>query len=32
VVIRYAFRFTQSGEVVYLSDQTAMFFKDSDLA
>ena len=23
---------TQSGEVVYLGDQTAMFFKDSDLA
>jgi hypothetical protein len=32
VVIRYAFRFTQSGDVVYVSDQTAMFFKDSDLA
>ena len=32
VVIRYAFRFTQSGEVVYVADQTAMFFKDSDLA
>ena len=32
VVIRYAFRFTQSGDVVYVGDQTAMFFRDSDLA
>jgi hypothetical protein len=31
VVIRYAFRFEQEGELVYLGDQTAMFFKDVEL-
>ena len=30
-VVRYEFRFEQSGEVVYLGDQSAMFFRDADL-
>ena len=28
VVIRYEFRFEQEGRLVYLGDQSAMFFKD----
>ena len=31
VVLRFAFRFEQAGEVVYVGDQTAMFFKDAEL-
>lgn len=31
VVLRYEFRFEQEGKVVYLGDQTAMFFKDAAL-
>lgn len=31
VVIRFAFRFEQEGEVVYLGDQSAMFFRDAEL-
>ncbi len=31
VVIRYEFRFEQEGELVYLGDQTAMFFRDAEL-
>jgi hypothetical protein len=31
VVIRYEFRFTQAGKLVYVGDQSAMFFKDLEL-
>jgi hypothetical protein len=31
IMIRYEFRFTQSGEVVYLGDQSAMFVKGKAL-
>lgn len=31
VVLRYEFRFSQEGELVYLGDQTAMFFNDRAL-
>ena len=31
VVIRYDFRFEQEGAVVYLGDQSAMFFRDAEL-
>ena len=31
IVIRYAFRFLQSGEVVYVGDQSAMFVKGPSL-
>ncbi len=31
VVLRYEFIFRQSGEVVYLGDQSAMFLKDAAL-
>jgi hypothetical protein len=31
VVIRYEFRFFQEGQLVYLGDQSAMFFKDAEL-
>jgi hypothetical protein len=31
VVIRYEFRFSQEGELVYWGDQSAMFFKDAEL-
>jgi len=31
VVIRYEFRFLQEGRLVYLGDQSAMFFKDRPL-
>jgi len=32
VVIRYEFRFTQEDRLVYVGDQSAMFFKDVPLA
>ncbi len=31
VVLRYEFRFEQEGRLVYLGDQSAMFFKDAPL-
>jgi hypothetical protein len=31
VLLRYAFEFQQEGRVVYLGDQTAMFFRDQPL-
>jgi hypothetical protein len=31
VVIRYEFRFTQEDRLVYVGDQSAMFFKDLSL-
>lgn len=31
VVIRYDFRFEQEGRVVYVGDQSAMFFRDAEL-
>jgi len=31
VLLRYAFEFSQEGELVYQSEQTAMFFKDQPL-
>ncbi len=31
VLLRYEFEFTQEGEVVYVGDQTAMFFRDQPL-
>jgi len=32
VVLRYEFRFSQDGELVYVGDQSAMFFRDAELA
>ena len=31
IVLRYEFRFSQEGKLIYLGDQTAMFFKDAEL-